>query len=351
MDIDERIALIKSEPTEEIITDERLRTLLETKAHPKHYIGIEISGMPHIGHVLVAGKKVNDLAKAGIQTQILLADWHTMANNKLGGDWDRIIKAAKFYKNLFNTFCPDTKVVLGSDLYKDNNDYWKLVMQMSRRVTVARATRTLVIMGRNEKDTLHVSQYLYPILQAADIEALGADIPHAGMDQRKVHVLALELFKDLKMREIVPLHHHLLPSLLEPPKAQAGAEKEEIVAAMKMSKSKPGSAVPILADEAEVKSILKTAWCPEGVVDQNPVLEFCRYIIFPIRGELKVERDQKYGGNASYASYRELAEDYANRKLHPMDLKGAVSSSLLKIMEPISRRFGKDRAEILKMFG
>lgn len=350
MDIDERIALIKSEPTEEIITEERLKNLLETKAHPKHYIGIEISGMPHIGHVLVAGKKVNDLDKAGVKTQIWLADWHTMANNKLGGDWEKIIKAAKFYKELFASFCPNTKILLGSEVYKDNDDFWKLVLQMSRRVTVARATRTLVIMGRNEKDTLHVSQYLYPIMQAADIETLDADIPHSGIDQRKVHMLALELFKDMKMREIVPLHHHLLPSLTEPPKVSENAEKEEIVAAMKMSKSKPGSAIPILADEAEVKSILKSAWCPDGVVEENPVLELCKYVIFPISGKLKVERDRKYGGDVTYTSYSGLASDYTNKKLHPMDLKTATASNLWTIMEPISSKFGKDKAELLKLF-
>ncbi len=350
MDIDGRMALIKSEPTEEIITDERLKNLLETKSHPVHYLGLEISGMPHIGHILVAGKKINDLDKAGVKTQIWLSDWHTMANNKMGGDWDKIMKASKFYKELFNEFCPNTKVLLGSEVYHNNDDFWKLVLQMARRTTVARATRTLVIMGRNEKDTLHVSQYLYPIMQAADIEILGADIPHAGMDQRKVHVLALELFKDLKLREIVPIHHHLIPSLTEPPKVSESAEKEEIVAAMKMSKSKQGSAIPILADESEVKSIMKTAWCPEGVVEQNPVLELCKYVIFPISSELKVERDAKYGGDVTYTSYRLLSEDFLNKKLHPSDLKSATATNLYKIMAPISTKFKNRKAEMTELF-
>ena len=61
MDIDSKMALIKSEPTEEIITDQGMRELLETNQSPKHYIGLEISVMPHIGHILVAGKKINDL--------------------------------------------------------------------------------------------------------------------------------------------------------------------------------------------------------------------------------------------------------------------------------------------------
>jgi tyrosyl-tRNA synthetase len=350
MDIESKIKLIKSEPLEEVITENDLKELLETNPHPKHYIGIEISGMPHIGHILVAGKKINDLAKAGAQTQVLLADWHTVANNKLGGDWERIAKASKFYRELFNAFCPDTKVVLGSDLYKGNDEYWKLVVQIARRTTIARATRTLVIQGRSEKETLHVSQYLYPMMQAADIHALDVDIPHAGMDQRRIHVLAKEVFSEMRMKKIVPIHHHLLPSLLEPPKISGDAQKEEIVASMKMSKSRPGSAIPILADSAEVSSILKTAWCPEGVVEENPVLQLCRYVIFPINGMLEIERPAKYGGNVNYGAYAELESDFRERKLHPADLKVAVSSTLSSIMGPIYGKFGHRKAEILDMF-
>ena len=350
MDIDTKMGLIKSEPLEEIITEDSLRKLLETNSSPKHYIGLEISGMPHIGHLLVAGKKVNDLAKAGVKTQILLADWHTVANNKLGGDWDRIIKASKFYRELFSLFCPDSKVILGSELYKDNNDYWKLVVQIARRTTMARATRTLIIQGRSEKDTLHVSQYIYPIMQAADISALEVDIPHAGMDQRRVHMLAKEVFKELGMKEIVPIHHHLLPSLLEPPKVGEDALKEEIVAAMKMSKSRPGSALSILADEKEIAKTINTAWCPEGVVSENPVLELCRYVIFPISGKLEIERDSKYGGDVAYQSYKEMESDFSAKKLHPTDLKNAVSDSLHKITSPISQKFAPRKKEIESLF-
>ena len=350
MDIESKMELIKSEPTEEIITDKDMRALLETNQSPKHYFGLEISGMPHIGHILVAGKKINDMNKAGVRTQVLLADWHTVANNKLGGNWEKIFKASKFYRELFNTVCPDTKVVLGSDLYKNNDDYWKLVVQIARRTTIARATRTLIIQGRSEKDTLHVSQYIYPIMQVADISMLDVDIPHAGMDQRRVHVLAKELFDDLSMKKIVPIHHHLLPSLAEPPKITDNTQKEEIVATMRMSKSKKGSAIPILADEDEVSSILKTSWCPEGVIDGNPVLLLCKYVIIPSLGELNVERDAKYGGDANYTTYLSIESDFASRKLHPVDLKNAVARSISRITEPIVQKFGHRKQELLELF-
>ncbi len=350
MDIESRLELIKSEPTEEIVTEEEMRRLLETKSHLVHYIGFEISGMPHIGHILLAGKKINDLEKAGVKTQVWLADWHTMANNKLGGDWERIIKVAELYKKLFNVYCPNTKVILGSDLYKGNDEFWKLVMRMAARTTMARATRTLIIQGRSEKDTLHVSQYLYPIMQAADIYALGADIPHAGIDQRKVHMLAKELFKELKLGEIVPLHHHLLASLGEPPKVTDLSEKEEIVAAMKMSKSKAGSAIPVFASEGEVREELKHAWCPDGVVEGNPVLELCRYVILPINKRLSVERSAEYGGDAEFQSYAELEKAFGERRLHPVDLKNSVAAALSGLLKPIQESFSaKEREEFAKL--
>lgn len=349
MDVETKLSLIKSEPTEEILTEAELRSLLETNSSPSHYLGLEISGMLHLGHMLVGGKKINDFTKAGFKTQVLLADWHTMANNKFGGDWDRIIKASEFYKLAFTALCPGAKLVLGSNLYKNNNDYWKLVMQLARKTTMARATRTLIIEGRSQTDVLHVSQYFYPMMQAADIVALGADVAHAGLDQRKVHVLAKELFKDLKMKNVIAVHHHLLSSLLKPPKGLTG-EKEEIAAAMKMSKSKQGSAIPITATDDEILKSIRSAWCPEKVIEENPVLELCKYMIFPRAGQMTIERKREFGGNIDYENYAALESDYREGKLHPMDLKAAVSSAIINMLEPF-RRALKGKEELLSAFG
>lgn len=349
MDIETKLEIIKSEPLQEIITEHDLRSILENNEHPKHYIGLEISGMMHLGSLFVNGKKINDFDKAGIKTQVLLADWHTIANNKFGGDWEKIIKASEFYRKAFEKVCPNTKIILGSDLYKNNNEYWKSILQFSTRTTIARATRTLVIQGRSQKDTLHVSQYIYPMMQVADILALDVDIPHAGIDQRKVHVLAKELFKDMKLRTIAPVHHHLLQSLLEPPKFEKDATKEDEVVATKMSKSKPGSAILVTATDEEVRKTIKSAWCPEKIVDLNPVLELCRYLILPMKGKLNIERKKEYGGDINYISYRELENDYRSGKLHPMDLKGGIAESIISIIDPIRKEFkGKD--ELLSVF-
>ena len=350
MDIETKLEIIRSEPFAEVITEQDLRTILETNDHPKHYLGLEISGMMHLGSLLVNGKKINDFEKAGIKTQVLLADWHTIANNKFGGDWERIIKAAEFYRKAFNKVCPNTRIVLGSDLYKGNDDYWKTMMRFSVRTTLARATRTLVIQGRNEKETLHVSQYIYPMMQTTDILALDVDIPHAGMDQRKVHMLAKELFKDMKIKTIAPIHHHLLQSLLEPPKLAADATKEDLVVATKMSKSKPGSAILVMASDEEIRKTMRLAWCPEKIAENNPVLELCKYLIFPLTRKLSIERKMEYGGDVEYTSYRELESDYRNGKLHPSDLKDGVASSIINMLEPVRNEFIGKNKELLEVF-
>ena len=48
MDLESKLSLITSEPTEEIVTINELKNLLQTISKPKHYIGLEISGKLHL---------------------------------------------------------------------------------------------------------------------------------------------------------------------------------------------------------------------------------------------------------------------------------------------------------------
>src|SRR5215216_4677888 len=172
MDVDDRLAFIMREPTEEVVTADELQALIETKTHPRHYIGLEISGMLHIGSLVMTGFKINDFMKAGINTTVFLADWHTYINDKMGGDWDRIKKVSQYYTEAFKFFCPGVNIVLGSDLYKKTQDYWENFVRFSKHMTLARTMRSLTIMGRSEAEkNLDLSQLLYPPMQSVDIKA------------------------------------------------------------------------------------------------------------------------------------------------------------------------------------
>jgi tyrosyl-tRNA synthetase len=341
MDVDERLAFIMREPTEEVVTSDELHTLIETKTHPKHYIGLEISGMLHIGSLVMTGFKINDFMKAGINTTVFLADWHTYINDKMGGDWDRIKKVSQYYTEAFKFFCPGVNIVLGSDLYKKTQDYWENFVRFSKHMTLARTMRSLTIMGRSEAEkNLDLSQLLYPPMQSVDIKALDLDIVHAGMDQRKIHMLVREIFPKLGWKVPVLVHHHLLPGLSEPLRISLDeGNGDDTRISSKMSKSKPASGILIHDDEKAIRDKIGKAFCPVGVAAGNPILELVRYVIFHEFDEFVIERPTKYGGSITYTSYKDIKHDFITKKIHPMDLKNSTATYINKIIEPIRKHF------------
>jgi tyrosyl-tRNA synthetase len=84
---------------------------------------------------------------------------------------------------------------------------------------------------------------------------------------------------------------------------------------------------------------LNGAYCPEKKSKENPVMEICKLIIFPLLGELKVERPSKFGGDLSFEGYGELEQIYSGGKLHPLDLKNGVCEALEKIVGSIRKNF------------
>ncbi|MGC8812305.1 MAG: tyrosine--tRNA ligase [Candidatus Aenigmatarchaeota archaeon] len=350
MDVETKLELIKRPPTEEILTEEELRQLLETNDKPEHYIGFEISGLLHLGTLLLCGYKINDLAEAGVKCKVFLADWHTFINNKLGGNWENIKKASEYFAEGFKFFCPKAEIVLGSEVYHNNDEYWKDLVRFCKKITLPRVTRCLTIMGRSEKERLDFAQFIYPPLQSIDVKYLGKDLAHGGMDQRKAHVLCREVFPKLGWKKPVAIHHHLLPGLAKPPEVKSKEKLEKTIAA-KMSKSKPWTCIFIHDKKEEIEEKLRKAWCPEKVVESNPILEIAKYVIFRESKSFEIEREKKYGGSVIFGSYEELEKAYREGKIHPQDLKQNVARELDKIIKPIREHFERpEKKKLVEMF-
>lgn len=361
MDIEEKMSLVQRPPTDEVVTADELRSLFETNSSPKHYIGLEISGKLHLGSLILTGFKINDFIKAGIKSNVFLADWHTYINNKLNNDWSLISRISKYYEKAFKFFCPGVNIIHGSNLYEDTDDYWKNFVLFSKQITLSRILRSLTIMGRTEKDALDFSQLLYPSMQSVDIKALDLDIVQAGTDQRKIHMLVREVFPKLNWKTPVSVHHHLLPGLSEPVIASTSAthnpsipetattttneslptpfnpeiKSEDAKVFSKMSKSNPSNSILIHDSEKDILYKINKAYCPLGVSANNPILEIIKHAIFHQYAEFTVERPAKYGGNMSYYSYNELQKDYEQNKIHPKDLKMTTSRYLNEIISPV----------------
>jgi tyrosyl-tRNA synthetase len=358
MDIGTKISLVKRKPVCEIVAEGELRQLFETNAHPKHYIGFEISGKVHLGSGLLTSLMLKDFIAAGIKPTIFLADYHAWINGKLSGDLERIQNVAKgYFKSAFVSLGLDeeeVRYVLASELYEKNgNGYWKEVLRITKDTTMQRMLRCTTIMGRAQKDALDCASVVYPAMQSADIQALDVDIAHAGIDQRKVHMLAREISeKHGWKKKPVALHHKLLMGLQGPQKM--GFEEnadDDLAISSKMSKSKPDSAIFVHDSEQEIARKLKGAYCPEKTAESNPVLEMCEHFVFrEEKSVLKVTRPAKFGGDTEFASYPELESAYVSGKLHPMDLKAATASALAKMLEP-SRKYFEKHPELLAQVG
>lgn len=351
MDLERKIELVKRKPTEEVITEEELRALFQTNEHPQHYIGFEISGKIHLGTGLMTALKVRDFLEAGIRPTVFLADYHSWINNKLGGDLELIKKiAVGYFKAGFVSLGleePKVKYALASEIY--DNEHWRTVIRISKATTMKRMLRCMTIMGRTEQDASEAASLLYPAMQAADIFQLGVDLAHAGMDQRKVHILAREVAEKVGKKKPVAVHSHLLMGLQQA--SRMGFEQNEkldIEISSKMSKSRPDTCIYIHDSEEEIKRKIGKAYCPEKQVDGNPVVELCEYVIMrDLKKALRIERPAKFGGDVELASVEELKKAFVEGKLHPMDLKNAVARELSILLKP-SREYFAKRPELLR---
>ena len=344
MDLEKRVDLVCRPPTEEVVTREDVVEIFQNYSRPRHYIGFEISGKVHIGSGLMTALKIRDFMEAGVKPTIFLADYHAWINGKLGGDLEKIQEVALgYFKHAFISLgLEEGKVdyVLASKLYDD--DYWKTVLDVGRNASINRILRTITIMGRRESEATNASSIFYPAMQAADIAKLDVQFAHAGMDQRKVHMLAREIFPKLGKKKFAAVHGHLLPGLQGTSKMDVGKKiSDDLMIDAKMSKSNPNSAIFISDSENEIKSKISKAFCPEKTVEGNPLIEYAEYLC--MRGKpLKIERPAKFGGDAEFATPAELKAAYSEGKLHPMDLKGAVAGELIKTLKPSRDYFEKN---------
>ena len=296
----------------------------------------------HIAQGVMRVINVNKMIKAGFKFKMWVADWHAWANNKMGGDLEKIQEVGKYLIEVWKAAGMDldnVEFVWANDAMKDV-DYWKKVMQIARNSTVKRIVRCSQIMGRKESDALQASQIFYPCMQAADIFYLDADICQLGMDQRKVNMLARELGEKLGFWKPVAVHHHMLMGLGKPPETGLGGAERTIE--LKMSKSKPETAIFMDDTKEDIKKKINKAYCPEKQAHENPVMEYCKYMIFEKFDEMEIKRPEKFGGDIKASSFEELAKIYGDGKIHPMDLKNAVVEYVDQMIEPVRQHFARN---------
>ncbi|RLN57633.1 hypothetical protein BBJ28_00021409 [Nothophytophthora sp. Chile5] len=323
LSLDERYAVARS-VGEECIQENELLALLEKKEHPVCYDGFEPSGRMHIAQGVLRTVNVNKLTSTGSVFRFWVADWFAMLNNKMGGDLDKIRLVGQYMVEIWKSVGMDMTNVeflwASKEIIAHSGSYWLRVMDIARRTTIARTVKCCTIMGRKEKEGMQAAQILYPLMQCADIFNLKADICQLGIDQRKINMLARDYCDQVKMRfKPVILSHHMLMGLKQ------GQEK--------MSKSDPESAIFMEDAEVDVSRKIENAFCPEGVVEANPILDYLKHIICPRFAEQGVTVKLVDGQSKTFANYQELEDAFVASQVNPADLKTALAKYLNEYVE------------------
>jgi len=324
LSVEERFELVKRN-TQEIVTEDELKELLKKKKNPVVYWGTAVTGRPSLAYFFPL-LKLSDFSKAGFKVKVLLADLHGALD---GTPWIDLEHRYDFYKEAISQIL----LALGSDLKKFEfvkgsefqlkPEYSYDILKMASMNSVGeckKAASEVVKLGDNPA----LGGLIYPIMQSLDEQYLGVDLQFGGVDQRKIFMFARENLPHIGYDSRVEVMNPMIQGLV----------------GKKMSSSDPKSKIDLTDDEKTIIEKVNKAYFLEGDPDCG-IMEFLKYVIMTLKQDNKekllVERPPKFGGNVEYSHYTEIEKDVTEKKMHPMDLKNAISKEIIKLLGKIDK--------------
>uniref|UniRef100_A0A667X9P2 Tyrosine--tRNA ligase n=1 Tax=Myripristis murdjan TaxID=586833 RepID=A0A667X9P2_9TELE len=321
---DEKFNLI-TRNLQEVLGEEKLKQVLQER-ELKVYWGTATTGKPHVAY-FVPMSKIADFLKAGCEVTILFADLHAYLDN-MKAPWELLELRVQYYEQVIKAMLESIgvpldklKFIKGTD-FQLSREYTLDVYRLSSMVTEHDAKKAGAEVVKQVEHPL-LSGLLYPGLQALDEEYLKVDAQFGGVDQRKIFTLAEKYLPSLGYAKRSHLMNPMVPGL-------TGA---------KMSSSEEESKIDLLDKREDVKKKLKKAFCEPGNIENNGVLSFVKYVLFPLHGEFGIKRDPKWGGDKVYTEFEEVEKDFAQEMIHPGDLKASVEVALNQLLDPIRKKF------------
>ena len=328
MDTAERTDLV-TRFTEEVIERSEIEALFEAGETPSAYIGYAPTGEMHIGHFTTM-RKLADFIEAGVDVTVLVADLHAHLDDAKS-PFELLDARSAYYEAAIEAMIEAAGADPGAVSFVRGTEYQleePYTMELYRTIadtTLSRAQRAgSEVVRQSENPSL--GGLVYTLMQALDVAALEADIAYGGIDQRGIYMLARERLPELGHRKPTCVFAPLLSGL-------SGG---------KMSASQAGSKINLTDDDEAVASKIEGAYCPAGETEENGVLEYLRYLVFPVFEErdetFRVERPEEYGGDLEYDAYDELEPEFVSGELHPADLKPAAATAISDVIDPVRER-------------
>jgi tyrosyl-tRNA synthetase len=262
---------------------------------------------------------------------ILVADIHAFLDN-MKAPLELVQHRAKYYEHMIKTVLKSLgvpieklKFVIGSS-YQLSKEYTMDNFRLSALVTEHDAKKAGAEVVKQVASPL-LSGLLYPGMQALDEEHLKVDAQFGGVDQRKIFVMAEKYLPQLGYKKRAHLMNTMVPGLT----------------GSKMSASDPDSKIDFLDKAEDVQKKIKKAFCEEGNIVDNGLLAFIKNVWFPLKSlngnkpTFTAIRSEKFGGNMVFDSYEALEKDFADKKVHPGDLKAGVIAAINELLDPVRK--------------
>jgi len=306
---------------QEVIGEADLKKHLESKKEFSVYWGTAITSSISIAYFFPM-LKVADLLKAGCKVKILLADLHGMLDTTA---IDEVEKRYEYYKEAITTILKTINVPLkklefvkGSS-FQLTPEYSKDLLKLSTFASVHDAKKASSDVVK-EQVSPKLSGLIYPLMQSLDEEYLKVDAQLGGNDQRKIFVFARENLPKIGYRRRIEFLNPIIRGLT----------------GEKMSSSDKGSKIDVMDSAEDVAKKIKKADCAPGDV-KNGVMALLKYFIFIIKedaGEkFVIKRPDKFGGDVEYENYAEFEKDFVAKKVHPLDVKNALTVEVNLLLE------------------
>lgn len=339
----------------EIIGLDELTNIIATKENPVVYWGTAPTGQIHIGY-LVPLMKICDLIDAGCKVIILIADVHSLLDDKKSVE--KLVEYRTTYYMMIITSILESlgydsnsvAFVRGSE-YQMTPDYTKDVYRLTMLTSMKVSIHAGSAVTKNSADPI-ISSLLYPLLQSLDEAYLDCDIQLGGIDQRKIFGYSRQYLPKLqKMQHEGCTRNYKKRIYLLTPMVDGLRTKEndnknkdlENPESNKMSSSDNTSKIHIIEDFKIIKNKINKVYCVEGNIQDNSLLSMTQHIIFPLLKKkgitFTINRDIKYGGPIVIDDYDSLIEKFANLQVLPVDLKLGIIDNLELIIKPIRNIF------------
>jgi tyrosyl-tRNA synthetase len=295
----------------EILTEERFAKVVSDIPKPVTYIGLEPSNVIHIGN-LSASIPVFKLARHGFKAIILLADLHALANDK--GEIGEIQGFAAADREMYEKVAK--KMGIGGKLeYRygtefEDQKYFIQMLRLSRVINFTEAEKSMDEISKSSVSRM-TSSLIYPLMQVLDIGELGVNVAVGAIDQRKVHVLAIENLKKLGYPTPVAIHTKLI--------------MQGIDGKRKMSKSF-GNTINLDETQDSLEAKIKKTYCSPGDVEVNPILGWYKALLFPV-----LDRPLSFGPK-ELSNFPSLEQAWKDKLISPQDLKRSAIRDLAEIL-------------------